>query len=163
MEEADSGNRFREAAPPPPGPVLVCRVLADGKEVLRQGRILKVYRNDVLAIEASDVLSPPVFFVKEAADWAKLTDWLLLCWSGARLKAPFGFRLLRPLPDEILDNLRALDVPERRAVLARLREAGVLPKALPILPDTLPEGVVPADLPSLCLLAPGEEPLNRRG
>jgi len=165
MSENGSERRDRRPLAPPPGPVLVCRVLSGGAELERQGRVFRVYRNDVLAIEASDVLSPPVFFVRDGADWKKLTDWVLQAWSagGAGLKVPPGFGLRRPLPDEVVDNMRAMDVPGRRATIARLREAGFLPRALGFSPETLPPGVTMEELPSLCLLAPGEAPLGRKG
>ncbi|MBO7131161.1 MAG: hypothetical protein J6V65_03345 [Fibrobacterales bacterium] len=164
MSEDGSERRDRRPSAPPPGPVLVCRVLSGGVETERQGRVARVYRNDVLAIEASDVLSPPVFFVRDGADWQKLTDWVLLAWSsgGAGLRVPPGFGLRRPLSEEIVENMRRLDVPGRRIAIARLREAGFLPRALGFSPETLPPGVAMEELPSLCLLAPGEAPLRRK-
>ena len=152
-----------EPLTPPPGPALVCRVMGKSGPVERIARVRRVYRNDVLALEACDDpdLSPRIFFAKEAVDWQKLTDWVLMAWSGGRMALPPGFRPLRRVSDELLERLKALPAEGRRKAIARMRETGFLPAALELAPATAPGGLSFSEIRERCLLAPGEKPLSR--
>ncbi len=123
---------------------------------IRAGFATHFYEREIVAIQATDSaeIHPRIFFIKEGMPWDVFYEHLLSKWNqgGQIHQIHPSFRLLRPIPPDLMESASSLGPQELHQVMTALRKNKFLNPLQPLQQGTQPHFVAWNTVRDLCLI-----------